>query len=212
MKKFYVILIGVILNLNSFAEPFISGKHYVVLPNTITNQPQVVEFFSFLCQHCYQFEHYLSKYTIPKKINLVKYHINFEEDEDNFNEILTHTWAIAMALGIEDKVINPIFNIVQNMKNITGEDVLKNKEKLKNVFIKSSGISFKEYETLWDSFTVKMIIDRQKKANFDFNVNKIPVAFVNGKYMINISELSKDYSNNTISEYFNIIKLLMNKK
>ena len=55
MKKLWLALIGFAMSFSVFANP-VSGKQYTELSTPVTNQPDVVEFFSFYCPHCYQFE------------------------------------------------------------------------------------------------------------------------------------------------------------
>ncbi|PPI87795.1 protein disulfide oxidoreductase DsbA [Candidatus Pantoea edessiphila] len=200
MKKCYIIFFGLIITFNTYATQFIDGKHYITLSKPILNQPQVVEFFSFSCQYCYKFENQFRIHQLPKNIKLVKYHIDFIKK----GSILTHAWAIAIALGAENKLIKPIFSSVQNMKNLV------NKKILKDIFIKKLNISSEEYEKLWTSFSVKLLIEKQIKAAIDFNVSTIPAAFVNGKYMIKIDNLDIESQDATIN-YFDIINFLSKK-
>ncbi|PPI86426.1 DsbA family protein [Candidatus Pantoea edessiphila] len=202
MKKFCIILIGVIINFNVFATTFIDGKDYICLQKPIVNQPQVLEFFSFSCQHCYEFENNLSNYQIPNHIKLVKYNVDFLLN-DNID--LTHAWAVAIALGIENKVIKPIFSAIQKNNQITNKEI-------KNIFIKLLRISSEKFQKLWDSFSVKVLVIKQKQAVIDFNVTNVPAVFINGKYMINISDLDLDiHSQNNTNNYFDIISFLIKK-
>ncbi|MBK4775942.1 thiol:disulfide interchange protein DsbA [Candidatus Pantoea edessiphila] len=202
MKKFYTMFIGILISFNIFAAQFIDGKHYITLSQPILNQPPVVEFFSFLCQYCNQFENHMINYPLPKNIKITKYHVDYNGKES----VITHVWAMAIALGAENKLMKSIFNSEKENQDITNTNVLK------NIFIKSLSVSSKEYEALWNSYTVKMIIDKQQKAAKDFNVLNIPTIFVKGKYMINIKDLGIPLDNSSINSYFDIIKFLVNKK
>ncbi|MXP51188.1 DsbA family protein [Pantoea sp. SoEX] len=205
MKRIYIMFIGILITFNVFATQFIEGKHYITLSKPLLNQPQVVEFFSFFCKYCYKLENQLSDYPAPKKIKISKYHIDYMGKDS----VITHAWAIAIALGVEDKVMKPIFNSTKQMQDLTNTDIVK------NIFLKTLNISSEEYEALWNSYTVKILIDKQKKASEDFNILNIPVTFVKGKYMININELEIEKNKNNsyvIKNYFDIIEFLINKK
>lgn len=55
MKKF-LFLLGALFSFNAFAANLEEGKQYVQVGQTASAQPEVIEFFSFYCPHCYAFE------------------------------------------------------------------------------------------------------------------------------------------------------------
>ncbi len=59
MKKIWLALAGMILAFSASAAQFTDGKQYNTLPQPVAGEPQVLEFFSFYCPHCYQFEQVL---------------------------------------------------------------------------------------------------------------------------------------------------------
>ena len=85
MKKVWLTLIGVIMAFSASAADFTEGKQFVTLDRPATQEPQVLEFFSFYCPHCYQFSQI---YHIPDAIQkglpagtkMVKYHVDFLGD------------------------------------------------------------------------------------------------------------------------------------
>ena len=56
MKKIWLALAGMILAFSASAAQFTDGKQYITLEKPVAGEPQVLEFFSFYCPHCYQFE------------------------------------------------------------------------------------------------------------------------------------------------------------
>ncbi|MDN6833791.1 MAG: protein disulfide oxidoreductase DsbA, partial [Enterobacterales bacterium] len=56
MKKIWLALVGIAMAFGASAAQFSEGDQYVKLDKSITNEPQVLEFFSFYCPHCYEFE------------------------------------------------------------------------------------------------------------------------------------------------------------
>ncbi|VDY36312.1 Thiol:disulfide interchange protein DsbA precursor [Morganella morganii] len=101
MKKLWLALIGFAMSFSVFANP-VSGKEYTELSTPVTNQPDVVEFFSFYCPHCYQFE---ENFKVPESIskNLPegakheRYHVDFLGGP--MGPELTKAWSVAMAMG-----------------------------------------------------------------------------------------------------------------
>ena len=56
MKKIFLALIGMVMAFSASAAQFSNGTQYVTLDKPVAGEPQVLEFFSFYCPHCYQFE------------------------------------------------------------------------------------------------------------------------------------------------------------
>ena len=116
MKKIWLALAGLVLAFSASAAQYEDGKQYTTLEKPVAGAPQVLEFFSFFCPHCYQFEEVLHisdnvKKKLPEGVKMTKYHVNFMGGD--LGKELTQAWAVAMALGVEDKVTVPLFEGVQ---------------------------------------------------------------------------------------------------
>ncbi|BAO00041.1 hypothetical protein HHS_00710 [Candidatus Pantoea carbekii] len=174
-----------------------------------SKKPQVLEFFSFFCPHCYELESlYHVKDTIKKNLSkdvkIKRYHVDFIGDD--LGPIATHAWAIAMVLGIEDKIILNIFDDVQK------KNIITDPESLKQAFIKAASISSKDYDTAWDSFIVKALVAQQQKATLDIDLKGVPIFLVNGKYMINNHAINVTNVNHIANNYAKVAKFLIKKK
>ena len=102
MKKIWLALAGMILAFSASAAQFTDGKQYITLDKPVAGEPQVLEFFSFYCPHCYQFEQVLHvsdnvKKKLPEGTKMTKYHVEFLGP---LGKDLTQAWAVAMALGV----------------------------------------------------------------------------------------------------------------
>ncbi|PLK58263.1 protein disulfide oxidoreductase DsbA [Candidatus Palibaumannia cicadellinicola] len=180
MKNIVLILIiSLVLASSASAVQFTEGKEYICLNKPATCEAQVLEFFSFDCQHCYQFEqvYHISsnvKKLLPANTTVTKYHVNCLGP---LSKQLTQAWAVAMALGVEDKVSQLMFSAVQNTQSVQTPDDIR------MVFIKA-GVSPKEYDWAWNSFVVKYLQRQQENAAIDFQLRGVPAIFIKGKYMI----------------------------
>ena len=121
MKKIWLALAGLVLAFSASAAQYEDGKQYTTLEKPVAGAPQVLEFFSFFCPHCYQFEEVLHisdnvKKKLPEGVKMTKYHVNFMGGD--LGKDLTQAWAVAMALGVEDKVTVPLFEGVQKTQTI----------------------------------------------------------------------------------------------
>lgn len=209
MKKIMFALVGLMLAFGASAAQFIDGKQYVTLPNPVNNQPQIVEFFSFFCPHCYQFERLYQvsdtvKKSLPADTKITKYHVDFLGGD--LGPVVTHAWAVAMSMGVEDKVTAPIFDGIQKSQTITDP------ASLKEAFVKAAGISADEYDAAWNSFAVKALVANQEKAAKDFDLQGVPAMFINGKYMINNGGLDTSSKENFVADYANTVNFLLKKK
>lgn len=82
MKKIMFALVGLMLAFGASAAQFTDGKQYVTLQKPVAGEPQVMEFFSFFCPHCYQFErvYHVSdavRKNLPADTKVTKYHVDF---------------------------------------------------------------------------------------------------------------------------------------
>lgn len=209
MKKIWFALVGLMLAFSASAAQFNDGKQYVTLPKPVAGEPQVMEFFSFFCPHCYQFEriYHVSdavRKNLPADTKVTKYHVDFLGGD--FGPMVTHAWAVAMALGVEDKVTAPIFDGIQKTQTITDA------ASLKETFIKAAGITSEDYDAAWNSFAVKALVAQQQKAASDVNLQGVPAIFVNGKYMVNNGGLDTSSMDNFVADYANVVKFLVEKK
>ncbi|QHM73102.1 thiol:disulfide interchange protein DsbA [Mixta intestinalis] len=209
MKKLWLALVGLVLAFSASAAQFTDGKQYVTLDKPVAGEPQVMEFFSFFCPHCYQFEEVFHvgdavKKNLPQDVKMTKYHVDFLGAE--MGPVLTHAWAVAMALGVEDKVSPPIFEGIQKTQTINDP------ASLKTVFVKAAGITPEEYDAAWNSFAVKALVAQQQKAAADVDLRGVPAMFVNGKYMVNNGGLDTDSVDSFVQQYANVVKFLVNKK
>jgi protein dithiol oxidoreductase (disulfide-forming) len=208
MKKIWFALVGLMLAFSASAAQFTDGKQYVTLPKPVAGEPQVMEFFSFFCPHCYQFEriYHVSdavKKNLPANTKVTKYHVDFLGGD--FGPVVTHAWAVAMALGVEDKVSAPIFDGIQKTQTVTDA------ASLKDTFIKAAGISSEDYDAAWNSFAVKALVAQQEKAASDVNLQGVPAMFINGKYMVNNGGLDTSSMDNFVADYANVVKFLVEK-
>ncbi|MCG7368477.1 thiol:disulfide interchange protein DsbA [Pantoea sp. ACRSH] len=209
MKKIWFALVGLMLAFSASAAQFTDGQQYVSLPKPVAGEPQVLEFFSFFCPHCYQFERIYHvgeavKKNLPADTKLVSYHVDFLGGD--FGPVVTQAWAVAMALGVEDKVTAPLFDGIQKTQTITDA------ASLKAAFINAAGISSQEYDAAWNSFAVKALVAQQQKAASDLDLRGVPAMFINGKYMVNNGGLDTSSKDNFVADYANVVKFLVSQK
>ncbi|WWO96929.1 MAG: DsbA family protein [Candidatus Dasytiphilus stammeri] len=190
-KKFFIFLILLVLFSRkitcTFATPWINQNSYVtIVDQPVSGIPNIVEFFSFLCPHCYQLE-----YILHDKLKN-KYHVSWLGG--SLGKILTHAWSVAMVLEVEPSIIAPLFEeLMKNNHFLSSQDV-------RRCFMKI-GISKRDYDAVWNSFLVKCLIVKQEEAEKNIKITFVPTIIVNGQYI-----LQKNIYN--IQQYEKILKLL----
>jgi thiol:disulfide interchange protein DsbA len=207
MKKFWLALVGVFMAFNASASDISEGKQYVDLKQPVTNQPQVVEFFSFYCPHCYQFSSVFHvpqtlEKNLPANVTHERYHVDFLGP---LGKDLTDAWAVAIVMKIEDKVTPIIFDGIQKTQTIN------TKADIRNAFIKA-GVSGEEYDSALNSFMVKSVASEERNAAKAFELQGVPATFVNGKYMINNGGMDVKTVDEYAKKYSEAVNYLLNKK
>jgi thiol:disulfide interchange protein DsbA len=207
MKKIWLALVGMVMAFSASAAQFSDGTQYVTLDKPVTGEPQVLEFFSFYCPHCYQFEqvYHVSenvKKALPAGTKMTKYHVEFLGP---LGKQLTQAWAVAMALGVEDKVSPLMFEAVQKTQTVQTPDDIR------NVFVKA-GVTAADYDAAWNSFVVKSLVVQQEKAAEDLQLRGVPAVFVNGKYMVKNDGLDTSSMDAYVKHFADVFKFLSQQK
>lgn len=194
------------LNATAATQTPVSGKEYHQIRPTPSAQKQVVEFFSFYCPHCYNFE---AEYKIPSKVKaglpsdveFIQYHVDFLGKQ---SEQLTRAWAFAMASGVQEKVKMPLFEAAQ-------ADAIKSMDDVRAIFI-ANGISAEQFDGGINSFAVSALVNRQLQAADAFNVRGVPSFFVHEQYALDFKGFED--SNSTaefIQRYVDTVLFLAKK-
>ncbi|OZI14996.1 protein disulfide oxidoreductase DsbA [Sodalis-like symbiont of Philaenus spumarius] len=206
MKKIWFALVGITLAFSASAAQCTEGQQYVQLDKPVTSEHQVLEFFSFYCPHCYKFEqvYHISsmvKKALPAGTKMTKYHVNFLGP---MGKQLTQAWAVAMALGVEDKVSPLLFDGLQKTQTIRTPDDIR------AVFVKA-GVSAEEYDSAWNSFVVKSLVVQQEKAATDLQLRSVPAMFVNGKYMLKNNGMDMSSMDAYTKQFADVAKFLLSQ-
>lgn len=189
MKKLLTTLIIATATMTGFqaqAAELKEGEQYITLSKERSAQPEVIEFFSFYCPHCYSFE---MQYKIPAKVKeglpkgttFKQYHVDFLGPQ---GENLTRAWALAMTLGVEDKVKTALFDGAQ-------ANAFKSMDDIRQKFI-DNGVTAEQFDGTINSFAVTTLVKTQQNLVKQFQVNGVPDFYVNNKFRVNPEGLSRD--------------------
>lgn len=207
MKKIWLSLVSMAMAFTAMAAHFSEGTQYVTLDKPVSSELQILEFFSFYCPHCYQFEqiYHVSekvKKALPADTRIGRYHVGFV---GLLGKPLTQAWAVAMALGVEDKISPLMFETVQKTQT------LKTSNDIRSVFVKA-GVSAADYDVTLNSFVVKSLVIQQERAAEDLQLRGVPAVFVNGKYMVKNNGLDTSSMDVYVKQFADLVKFLSQKK
>ena len=184
------IAVHVCLPFAAFAADFEAGNQYEVLKVEKSATPQVTEFFSFYCPHCFKFEPVAKALTaaLPEGTEFVKNHVNFlggvsKQTQSN----LSYAYLIAKQQGKGEQVADQIFHSIhvqraplQNIKDV-------------KALLATNGISNEVFDTEIASMPVisaeKAMQDKQNKYSQIGALTGVPTFIVNDKYKINLNTI-----------------------
>ncbi|WKE65616.1 thiol:disulfide interchange protein DsbA/DsbL [Gallaecimonas kandeliae] len=185
MKKLLLGLVALCLVPLAFAKDFKEGENYEVIKMAgPTAQPEVTEYFSFLCPHCYAFEPFVQelKAQLPKNVKFDRNHVDFLGRDLGVD--LSRSYAVMELLGVEDKVGPKMFSFIheQHLK-LTGMDDIR------KVFV-AAGVPGEEFDSAVNSFSVSGRLAQMERNTQSSDIKGVPTLIVNGKYKVKTGSVS----------------------
>jgi thiol:disulfide interchange protein DsbA len=181
------------------------GEHYVEVKGEQTSTPQVTEFFSFYCPHCYNSESFMHKVRdlLPEPAQFTKIHVDSMPGRNtDVEHMLTKALVTAKLLNIEDKMVQSIFTYIHKNK----ADFSTQKD-IKNLFL-LNGVNSEKFDKTFGSFKVNMEANTMRKKTEAIRkqgFGSVPTLIINGKYKPNTKGLK------SMDEYLEIVKYLLAK-
>lgn len=183
MKKFFGLLsLCLLLPLQACAqEQWQEGVHYEVISDKAVEKKEVMEFFSYWCPACFNFEVIAKQIEreLPEGAVFTKVHVNFMGmATPEVQEMATQAMMIARALKQEKAVNEAIFNYIHKQRG-----VVSSMDDLKKIF-ELAGIDNATFDKTARSFGAKTLFRQNQKLLADYRsaVRSVPTFIVNGKY------------------------------
>lgn len=157
------------------------GTHYEVLPLAATAKPNLTEYFSFFCPHCYKFESVVAavKPKLNKDIKFEKSHVNFlPQRRPDLGNLLTKALATAQLLGVEGKITAQLFETIHIKKQYALTE-----KAISSIFV-ANGVSEKKFNSAFNSFMVNGTTGQMNTAQETVRITSVPTFVVNGKYKV----------------------------
>lgn len=163
-----------------FAADYQEGVHYTVINDgPATAKPEITEFFSFYCPHCYNFAKTVVPKIIadkPEGVAFNQAHVDFIGKEMGVE--MSRAFAVAHQLNVDDKIDNALFSAIHDKKqNFT------NRDDIRALFI-ANGVDGKTFDAAAESFMVKAQMAKMKRDTENAKLTGVPALVVNGKYRV----------------------------
>jgi len=207
MKKLVSLFVMLLLPLMASAANYEEGKHNTVVSEQATKKPEVREFFSFYCPHCFSFEPFMAnvKKKLPQGVKFEFNHVDFLRGASkSMQQMLSKAVVVAEQMGMESKLMPAVFNYIHVQRA-----VFTSEKDIRNVFV-LHGADGDKFDKLMKSFGVKSKANvMKKKQNYYANnrgLTAVPAVIVNGRYKIENKALD---SENFEEDYNNLVKYLL---
>ncbi|OBT09922.1 disulfide bond formation protein DsbA [Shewanella sp. UCD-FRSSP16_17] len=181
MKKALLMAAALLLApLAATAADYKEGVHYTVVnEGPATSKPEITEFFSFFCGHCYNFSKTVVpkiEKTLPEGVAFNQAHVEFIGRE--MGTEMSRAFAIAHQLNVEKKIEHAIFVAIHDTKQrFTSQDDIR------MLFI-ANGVDGKDFDAAANSFMVNAQMSKMKRDTENAKLSGVPALVVNGKYRV----------------------------
>jgi len=181
LKTTIVILLCSIASIQAETRPLIEGTDYQVMAPKGSKTPEVLEFFSYACGHCYTMESFITQFK--KDNNGIKV-VPVPMDLGNPQwQIYVKAFYLGELLKVLDKSHTKLFHRV----NIEKKPITKEKE-LKAFFL-SLGVESSKYDGALKSFSLDAKIRKSKQLARQFQVIGTPTFVTNRRFKLDNREL-----------------------
>ncbi|WP_170132024.1 thiol:disulfide interchange protein DsbA/DsbL [Arenicella xantha] len=195
------ILIALALCLSLFvvqsaqAQSFVEGTHYsVVEHSTLSESPEVVEFFSFSCPGCYAMEPLVeSMQAAMPEINLRRVHMPYGGRKAKQSQKV----FVLMTLLHAEQYKNAIFERIHLQQDLFDSD-----EEIIGYFV-DIGYERLKVEQLFRSFSADTKLRQMNKEGINRKVQSVPSFVVNGRYQVILAAVSSADDFTRLIDYLN---------
>ncbi|WAJ70476.1 thiol:disulfide interchange protein DsbA/DsbL [Catenovulum adriaticum] len=182
---------------------FKEGTHYEVLNKPATSQPEVKEFFSFYCPHCFAFEPIADdiKKQLPANVDFKRSHVDFMPR--NNREVATGLGKSLAALELmkaDKEGVSALFkHLHKDRKQFSSMTNVRS-------VLADAGIDPVKYDSAYNSFIAAGQANQMSSDQKTYNIRSVPTLVVNGKYKVKSSGLKNE------KEYAEVVLFLLEKK
>ena len=161
---------------------YIEGEHYLLIenPRRIRSEKiEVMEFFSYACVHCYNFDPMLLEW-VQQKGDSIKF-IQTPAVSNQYWRLLGQNFLAYQKLGVYDRYHTPFFRAMQD-----GGRAFSDKESLAE-FYEQLGGEQQAYLEAFNSVEVASELSKADSMARRLKVTSVPSIVIQGKYLVRAS-------------------------
>lgn len=162
------------------AQEFVEGQHYFPIEPANAapaDGVEVIEAFSYLCNHCKTFEPYVENWLerLPEGVTFKRLPVEFGRSTWG---LYARAYVTAEVLGIAEESHPAMMDAIWKQQR-----QMRNMDQLAE-FYSQFGVDKQRFLATAKSFAVDMRMRREQQLVREFNVSGTPSMIVNGKYRV----------------------------
>ena len=177
-----VIGYGLLYTTGATQGEFVAGEHYELIETAERRRPgadvEVVEYFSYACIHCKNFDPLIHEWleTKPDNVNFARVPVTFSPQW----VLLAQTYYTLVALDILDENHDRVFRRIHNTRRMfaSPEEVAE--------FVDGNGASAAEFLEAWNGPEVRRMLREGEAAQRAVVIRAVPALAVNGAYLVSM--------------------------
>jgi len=182
IRSVLLALVFGVLSLPSRAAALVEGTDYRTLdPPQHSDSPpgkiEVLEFFSWGCPHCNEFNPLITKWAdnAPKDVVFKRVATGLGRAPWT---ILARTYYALDSLGLAEKFVAPMFHAIhEEHENLFDEEAIAN-------WLAKHGVDRARFRTAFDSFGVNTRLNQAEQMVENYKIDGVPSLAVGGKYVV----------------------------
>lgn len=196
-KAFALLVLSIFFISSAQARDYKEGLDYEIRATNKTVEPEIREFFSFFCSHCFAMEKPFSQMAeffkgkakfIVNPVGLIGGDVGVESQK---------AYAVAINLEIEDELKEELFNRIH-----VKQDIPEDHGYFAELF-ESLGVPSEKYEQIYNSFVTQAKVAEYDRHTKEMKIDAVPEIVVNGKYLVKTDNLE------SIEDYESIVSYLL---
>ena len=196
-KAFALLVLSIFFISSAQARDYKEGLDYEIRATNKTVEPEIREFFSFFCSHCFAMEKPFSQMAeffkgkakfIVNPVGLIGGDVGVESQK---------AYAVAISLEIEDELKEELFNRIH-----VKQDIPEDHDYFAELF-ESLGVPSEKYEQIYNSFVTQAKVAEYDRHTKEMKIDAVPEIVVNGKYLVKTDNLE------SIEDYESIVSYLL---
>ena len=188
-KAFTLLVLSIFFISSAQARDYKEGQDYEIRATNKTVEPEIREFFSFFCSHCFAMEKPFSQMAeffkgkakfIVNPVGLIGGDVGVESQK---------AYAVAINLEIENELKEQLFNRIH-----VKQDIPEDHDYFVELF-ESLGVPSEKYEQIYNSFVTQAKVAEYDRHTKEMKIDAVPEIVVNGKYLVKTDNLEsiEDY-------------------